>query len=169
MPTTYIALGSNLNNPSQQLERAIAALQKIPHITLLARSHFYQTTPVGFIAQPDFINAVVCLETTLSPRVLLSELHRIEAEQNRVRKEKNGPRTLDLDILLYGNGEIAEEDLVIPHPRLQERAFVLVPLVEIAPGLVLPNGESVESCLITLRDVGELGVRIGVSEKAADF
>jgi 2-amino-4-hydroxy-6-hydroxymethyldihydropteridine diphosphokinase len=152
MTSTYIALGSNLDQPLQQLKTAILGLQALPDTSLITVSRFYQTTPVGFLNQPDFINAVAYLETTLSPQNLLAALQKIENNQGRIRKEKNGPRTLDLDILLYGDQTIAEANLVIPHPRMQERAFVLVPLLEIAPHLILPDGKSVQACLIKLRD-----------------
>jgi 2-amino-4-hydroxy-6-hydroxymethyldihydropteridine diphosphokinase len=138
--TTYIALGSNLNHPISQLQTAIVALKQIAHSRIISVSRFYQTAAVGFIDQPDFINAVACLETTLSAQALLLALQKIENAQGRIRQQKNGPRTLDLDILLYGNETITEPKLTIPHPRMYERAFVLIPLLEIAPNLVLPNG-----------------------------
>lgn len=154
--TTYISLGSNLNQPIEQLKTAILSLQQILHTRFISVSRFYQTIPIGLKNQPDFINAVACLETTLTPKALLSNLQAIENNQGRIRKQKNGPRTLDLDILLYGKNVISEEGLTIPHPRLQERAFVLIPLLEIAPALLLPNGQSAENCLLNLGDISSL-------------
>lgn len=137
----YLSLGSNLNNPLRQIQQGLDALSRLPHTTLKATSRIYTTVPVGFLDQPDFLNAVCHLETLLSPEILLNELLSIERAQHRVRStEKNGPRTLDLDILLYGQQQILTERLEIPHPRLTERAFVLVPLMEIAPDLVLACG-----------------------------
>jgi len=154
--TTYIALGSNLDQPIEQLKAAILSLQKIPDTHFICASHFYQTTPVGFINQPDFINAVACLKTTLPPETLLSALQTIENNQGRMRKQINGPRTLDLDILLYGNQIMSDSDLTIPHPRLPERAFVLIPLLEIAPELILPDGKAAKDCLTNLGDTNSL-------------
>jgi len=131
----YVALGSNLNNPTQQLNTAISTLKKIPHTQLLKTSSFYQTKPVGFSEQPDFMNAVVSLETTLTPHKLLAELQKIETQQGRVRTIQNGPRTIDVDLLLYGDEVINTPELTVPHPRMHEREFVLTPLREIAPEL----------------------------------
>ncbi len=134
MIIAYIGLGSNLDNPVQQINRALLALQAIPDTIVHRSSSLYQTTPVGFLAQPDFINAVAELHTTLSYRALFSQLQAIEKNQGRVRDgRKNHPRTLDLDFLLYGDLEINEPDLIIPHPRMMQRDFVLKPLLEIAP------------------------------------
>jgi 2-amino-4-hydroxy-6-hydroxymethyldihydropteridine diphosphokinase len=139
---TYIALGSNLNNPQQQLTDAIAALKQLPNSEFIRASRFYQTAPVGFLDQPDFLNAVVCIKTTLPAPALLKELQKIETAQGRVRgSEKNGPRTLDLDLLLYGDEVISTPELIVPHPRMYEREFVLMPLWEIAPDLKLPTGK----------------------------
>ena len=132
MITAYISLGSNLNDPVQQIKSALNALQHIPHTRLHKSSSLYQTTPVGFLNQPDFINAVAELHTTLSARELFSHLQTIEQDHGRMRDgKKNHPRTLDLDFLLYGNAVINEPDLIIPHPRMWEREFVLEPLAEL--------------------------------------
>jgi 2-amino-4-hydroxy-6-hydroxymethyldihydropteridine diphosphokinase len=145
MITTYIGLGSNLNNPLKQIEKALEALSLLPATQLTASSNIYTTSPIGFVDQPDFLNAVCCLETTLTPESLLEHLLIIERSQLRVRgNEKNGPRTLDLDILIYGDETISTDSLKIPHPRLTERAFVMVPLMEIAPDLVMMDGRSVK-------------------------
>ena len=141
----YIGLGSNLNHPTQQLDIAVLALKQLLNTQLLAVSHFYETTPVSTLEQPNFINAVACLKTQLSPQALLYALQNIEREQGRIQtQEKNGPRTLDLDILLYRDQIIHEADLTIPHPRFLERAFVLTPLLEIAPNLILPDGRFIK-------------------------
>lgn len=147
--TTYIALGSNLDDPTSQLRRAINALDQLPHSILVAKSSLHSSKPVGFVKQPDFINAVVCLKTQLLPEVLLSHLHAIEQAQGRVRlpEQRFGPRTLDLDLLLYGDQIIQMPNLTVPHYAMYDRPFVLVPLNEIAPDLVLPNGKRVKECL----------------------
>ncbi len=132
MITAYIGLGSNLEDPVAQIKRALLALEGLPNTAVLATSSFYQTTPVGYADQPDFINAVCQLETDLPARTLLTHLLAIEQAQGRVRDgKKNQPRTLDLDLLLYGNEVIQEPDLIVPHPRMHEREFVLVPLLEV--------------------------------------
>lgn len=129
----YVALGSNLSDPRAQVERGFAALAALPHSTLQARSHLYRTPPWGVSEQPDFINAAAWLTTALSARQLLQALLAIEARAGRVRGIRNGPRVLDLDLLAYGDITLREPDLVLPHPRLHERAFVLLPLADVAP------------------------------------
>lgn len=131
----YVALGSNLNDPEAQVERGFAALAALPHTGLSARSRLYRSPPWGVPDQPDFINAVAQLETSLPPRELLDALLAVETRAGRVRGVRYGPRTLDLDLLLYGDRAVCEPGLAIPHPRLHERAFVLLPLAEIAPDL----------------------------------
>lgn len=134
MAKVYLGLGSNLNDPLSQIKQALEALKKLPDTVLECCSSFYQTKPVGFSEQPDFWNAVVKLDTTLDPYRLLDELHAIEKAQGRIRTaQKNGPRTLDLDILLYDTLTLKDEALMIPHPRMMDREFVLQPLREIAP------------------------------------
>jgi len=137
MPTAYIAMGANIPScagaPEATLAAAATRLESLGHVT--RRSSLYATEPVGFAAQPRFVNAVVALETELEPQQLLKGLLAIEQEFGRDRTSAipNGPRTLDLDILLFGNMKVSEPGLEIPHPRLAQRAFVLVPLHEIAP------------------------------------
>ncbi|MFU2088652.1 2-amino-4-hydroxy-6-hydroxymethyldihydropteridine diphosphokinase [Avibacterium avium] len=143
MKQVYIALGSNLATPVQQLENALQALQQLPHSQLVAVSHFYQSKPLGPQDQPDYVNAVACLATALAPLDLLDQLQRIEQEQGRVRLRRWGERTLDLDILLYGDEIIQSERLTVPHYDMQHREFVIVPLYEIAPNLTLPDGKNV--------------------------
>ncbi|MFZ7172933.1 2-amino-4-hydroxy-6-hydroxymethyldihydropteridine diphosphokinase [Avibacterium volantium] len=143
MKQVYIALGSNLATPVQQLENALHALQQLPHSQLVAVSHFYQSKPLGPQDQPDYVNAVACLTTALAPLDLLDQLQRIEQEQGRVRLRRWGERTLDLDILLYGDEIIQSERLTVPHYDMQHREFVIVPLYDIAPNLTLPDGKNV--------------------------
>ena len=135
----YIALGSNLHEPERQVRAGVEELAMMRDTRLAAVSSLYRTAPVGYLEQPDFINAVALIETGLTPRELLDELLAIERKAARVRGVKNGPRTLDLDIALYGDAAYADDSLAIPHPRMHERAFVLVPLAEIAPDAVVPG------------------------------
>lgn len=127
----YIGVGANLGDPQATVAAALQALTALGRVT--ARSSFYRTQPWGKRDQPYFVNAVAALETDLAPRALLSALKRLERRFGRVPGERWGPRALDLDILTYGDLRIAEPDLCVPHPRLRERAFVLVPLAEIDP------------------------------------
>lgn len=144
---SYIALGSNLNDPHQQLELALESLTKLPQSRLRARSGWYQSKAVGPGEQPDYLNGVVLIETALEPEALLNHLQAIEAAQGRTRGERWAARTLDLDILLYGERIIETERLQVPHPRLADRNFVLYPLADINPELLLPNGMSLASLL----------------------
>jgi len=143
----YIALGSNLQNPLEQVKRAISSLAALPNTQLIAQSKLYRTKPVGKLDQPDFINAVVALQVKCSAQELLRHCQAIEKDQGRVRPERWGPRTLDVDILLFGDEMINGADLMVPHPRMRERAFVLVPLADIAPNLVLPDGTLLQNLL----------------------
>lgn len=135
----YVALGANLGDPVATIETAIAALADTPATCLLAASSLYRTAPVGLRNQPDFINAVAKLETGLSPLDLLEALFAIEARFGRSRGVPNAPRTLDLDLLLYGEVAVSEARLTLPHPRMHQRAFVLAPLLEIAPACKIPG------------------------------
>lgn len=139
----YLGLGSNLQEPQQQLVAALRALSTLPRSRLINVSGFYRSKPVGPQDQPDFINAAACLETHLTAHQLLDQLQAIEQQQGRVRRRHWGPRTLDLDILLYGEAQINSERLQVPHPFLTERSFVLLPLADIAPGLTLPDGQDI--------------------------
>ncbi|OOF65803.1 2-amino-4-hydroxy-6-hydroxymethyldihydropteridine diphosphokinase [Rodentibacter sp. Ppn85] len=143
MIIVYIALGSNLNTPIAQLNSALNTIENLPQTKLLAVSSFYQSKPLGPQDQPDYVNAVAKIETSLSPLSLLDELQRIENEQGRVRLRRWGERTLDLDILLYGNEIIQNERLTIPHYDMHNREFVVVPLMEISPNLTLPDGKNI--------------------------
>ncbi len=136
---TFIALGSNLKNPIFQIQQAFKALNQLPDTHLVKQSSLYKSAPVGKLDQPDFINAVAQIETTLKPQELLEALLEIERHQGRIRTALNSPRTLDLDILLYENLQYCDENLIIPHPRMTQRAFVLQPLIEIAPNCNIPG------------------------------
>jgi len=156
MIIAYIALGSNLDNPINQLQRAIKELAQLPNSKLVQVSPFYQNPAVG-PPQPDFINAVAELHTALSPLNLLQALQQIEVQHGRKRTgTRNEPRPLDLDIILYGNETIHEPNLTLPHPRFYERAFVLIPLQAIAPSLKLPNGQLLAECTAKLSDKDRL-------------
>lgn len=132
-----IALGSNLGDSLTTLEAALEYLAQTPGITLLKASPWYQTSPLG-PTQPDYLNGCALLEVTLSPQAVLATLEAIENQFGRVRQQRWGPRTLDLDLLLYSDLVLETADLIIPHPRMAERAFVLVPLADIAPDLTDP-------------------------------
>ncbi|WP_456268355.1 2-amino-4-hydroxy-6-hydroxymethyldihydropteridine diphosphokinase [Kushneria sp. AK178] len=137
--TVWIGLGSNLDSPHQQVLTALEGLAGLPLTRLDARSSLYSSRPVGPQDQPDFVNAVAVLNTRLSPLALLDQLQALEQRHRRVRKQHWGPRTLDLDMLLYDDRVLDLARLVIPHPRLGERAFVVQPMLEIAPDLRLPG------------------------------
>ena len=143
----FVGLGANLENPLQQVRQAISELDAIGHTRVLAHSSLYRSAPVGYADQPDFVNAVAKLQTRLSPHELLEALHVIENRHGRRRSVRNAPRTLDLDLLLYGTLVVHEEGLTLPHPRMHERAFVLLPLAEIAPDAPLPGHAPVSQLL----------------------
>ncbi|MBS0968929.1 2-amino-4-hydroxy-6-hydroxymethyldihydropteridine diphosphokinase [Chimaeribacter arupi] len=141
MIRVYLALGSNLAQPLDQVNAALAALDALPQTRRVACSSFYRSTPLGPQDQPDYLNAVVALDTTLLPETLLDATQAIEQQQGRVRKaERWGPRTLDLDMLLYGDQVINTPRLTVPHYDMMNREFMLYPLAEIAPDLVFPDG-----------------------------
>lgn len=135
----YIGLGSNLADPEQQILSAIDTIAAIKETTLLQQSSLYSSPPMGPQDQPDYINAVVCIDTALSAHQLLDALQQIEQEHGRIRKRHWGERTLDLDILLFADKVIEDERLSVPHPGMASRAFVLYPLAEIAPELSIPG------------------------------
>jgi len=135
----YIGVGSNLNGPEGQVERAIDAVARIPGSELDARSSLYQSAPFGPVEQPDFVNAVIRLITTLDALSLFHHLQQIEHSQGRVRGEHWGPRVIDLDLLVFGDMIVDLDDLNVPHPGIAERNFVLLPLQEIADDLVIPG------------------------------
>jgi len=137
--TAFIALGSNLDCPERQVLDGFRELASLPETRVVSASSLYRSAPVGYLDQPDFVNAVARIETGLAPRALLEALLAIEHRHGRVRAFLNAPRVLDLDIALYGDLVIHEPGLTIPHPRMHERAFVIVPLVEIAPDCMVPG------------------------------
>ena len=154
MTLAYVALGSNLGEPRQQVRDALAALAALPDTRVTRRSALYRTPPWGVLDQPAFINAVAELATTLSPETLLSEMLAIERRAGRVRAERNGPRTLDLDLLHVEGVRRDDPQLTLPHPRLAERAFVLLPLNDVAPQLQLPGLGSVAELLAQVDPAG---------------
>ncbi|UXV42626.1 2-amino-4-hydroxy-6-hydroxymethyldihydropteridine diphosphokinase [Staphylococcus simulans] len=142
MTDVFLGLGSNVGDRENQLKEAICLLDEQSGIKVVKVSSFYETEPVGYVDQPDFLNLCVEIQTELSPKAVLERGLVIEQQLHRVRKERWGPRTLDIDILLYGDQIIEEQDLTIPHPRMTERAFVLIPLQEIAPNKVEPRTQN---------------------------
>ena len=148
----FVGLGANLGEPEAQVRRALAALAELPGTRLLAASSLYRSAPVGVVAQPDFINAVARIETAVTARALLQALLAAEARFGRRREFPGAPRTLDLDLLLYGDRVIDEPELVVPHPRMHERAFVLAPLAEIAPDIAIPGKGRAAALLATCAD-----------------
>jgi 2-amino-4-hydroxy-6-hydroxymethyldihydropteridine diphosphokinase len=144
----FVGLGSNLADPVEQVSNALAALGSLPQTRVVRRSSLYRSAPVGYLDQPDFINAVAQLETELAPRALLDALLALEHECGRTREFRNAPRTLDLDVLLYDDLVHHEHGLTVPHPQMHLRAFVLQPLLEIAPDCVIPGvGAAAEAAL----------------------
>lgn len=139
MPRAFIAIGSNLQQPRLQVERAFEGLARLPRTQLIKRSSLYRTAPVGYDSQPDFINAVAEVETELTPLELLHALLALENEHGRERPFPNAPRVLDLDLLLYNDTIMTTPELALPHPRMHTRGFVLLPLAEIAPELAIPG------------------------------
>ena len=135
MTVAYVGIGSNLDDPRAQVLTAFTELDTLPHTRVVKKSSLYRTAPMGHRDQPDFINAVAQLETGLPAVRLLAELQAVEARHGRQRSFPNAPRTLDLDILLFGTATMRSAALTVPHPRMHERAFVLKPLLEIAPQL----------------------------------
>ena len=146
----FVGLGANLGQPRTQVEQGLEELERLPHTRLVRRSSLYRSAPVGYADQPEFVNAVAQLETALPAERLLAELQAIEERHGRRRSFPNAPRTLDLDLLLHGETRIETETLKLPHPRMHERAFVLKPLLEIAPQAAIPGrgaaGPLLERC-----------------------
>lgn len=147
----YLALGANLGDPLATLTKAIDAIGGLPATRLVGRSSWYRSTPIGYAAQPDFINAVVAIDTSLDPEGLLQALLAIEHTLGRTRSFSNAPRVIDLDILLFDDLRYASATLTIPHPRMHERAFVLAPLLELAPALQIPGHGSAQAALQSCR------------------
>jgi len=148
----FIGLGSNLEDPRSQVQLAFTALGEMQDTRLVAHSSLYLSAPLGFREQPDFVNAVAKIATALSPQALLQALLQIEHRHGRERTFRNAPRTLDLDILLYDNVQLHEHGLTIPHPQMHRRAFVLFPLLEIAPDACIPAVGDVRSVIQNCHD-----------------
>ncbi|HLE67732.1 MAG TPA: 2-amino-4-hydroxy-6-hydroxymethyldihydropteridine diphosphokinase [Burkholderiales bacterium] len=147
MTVAYVGLGANLGEPRRQLFAAFDELGRIPGTRVTARSSLFRSAPIGYADQPDFVNAVAKLETDLRPRELFAALQQIEHAHGRERSFRNAPRTLDLDLLLYGGERIDTPALIVPHPRMHERAFVLAPLLELDPAAVIPGRGSAAELL----------------------
>jgi 2-amino-4-hydroxy-6-hydroxymethyldihydropteridine diphosphokinase len=155
MFTTYsawIGVGSNLGDPAANVRGAITALGQQAHCRVQSQSSLYRTAPIGFDDQPDYVNAVVHIETALGPHLLLENLLALEKLFGRVRSHQNAPRTLDLDLLLYVDRIINQPGLQVPHPRMHERAFVLLPLAEIAPDIAIPGHGALKDLLAGVKD-----------------
>jgi 2-amino-4-hydroxy-6-hydroxymethyldihydropteridine diphosphokinase len=154
----FIGLGSNLEDPHSQLQRAFADLDELPHTRLTARSSLYRSAPLDcpdlpdLQVQPDFVNAVAKIETDLTPQALLKALLQIEHQHGRERTYRNAPRTLDMDVLLYGDVQLHEHGLTIPHPQMHRRAFVLQPLLEISSDISIPGVGKAERALEKCQD-----------------
>lgn len=148
MNKVYLGLGSNIGDSKRNIESALLLLSG--KVNILNKSSYYETEPVGFKEQPWFLNIVIEGETDLNPRELLDFTQSIERDMKRVKTILNGPRIIDVDILIYGDIKMKSEDLIIPHPRMHERAFVMVPLFEIAPNLVI-NNMIIEDIMKSLR------------------
>ncbi|QKS69667.1 2-amino-4-hydroxy-6-hydroxymethyldihydropteridine diphosphokinase [Paenalkalicoccus suaedae] len=161
--TAYISIGSNIGDRAQELRSSIDYLNEHDCVRVTKESSIYETAPVGVTDQPEFLNMVVEIHTSLRPLDLLAYTQSIEKRMGRERKEKWGPRTIDLDILLFSNENIELESLKVPHPRMNERGFVLIPLQEIAPGLRYPDGASIEA------DIHELTDKEGVRKWKSNF
>ena len=159
MHRVYLGLGANLNSPKEQLDNAVIALKNLPNCEFINVSHYYASKPMGPQDQPDYINAVACIKTTLEPEQLLDLTQRIELEHGRVRKaERWGPRTLDIDTLLFDDQIINTVRLTVPHYGLNNREFVVYPLLELAPELILPSGIALKTIAnnLPLNDLQQL-------------
>jgi 2-amino-4-hydroxy-6-hydroxymethyldihydropteridine diphosphokinase len=159
----YLGLGSNLNSPPRQIKVALKAIAKLPGTQLEGCAPWYQSIAIGPGCQPRYINTVVAIDTVLKPRALLQALQQIEKQQGRKRIVRWGPRTLDLDILLYARQTLHTQQLKIPHPRLGERNFVLYPLADIAPDLNLPDGTTLARLLANCSPEGIVRLSAGGS------
>jgi 2-amino-4-hydroxy-6-hydroxymethyldihydropteridine diphosphokinase len=154
----FLGLGSNLEDREGNLERAAGLLAATPGIEVTAASSVYGTRPVGVTDQPDFLNQVLEVRTSLSPHALLRRCLAVEEEMGRVRLRRWGPRLIDIDLLLYGEEVVEDEELTLPHPEMAGRAFVLVPLLELDPGSTLPDGRRLADCLEALGEPDKVGV-----------
>jgi 2-amino-4-hydroxy-6-hydroxymethyldihydropteridine diphosphokinase len=150
--TAYVGIGSNLKDPRAQVLQAFNDLDGLPHTRVVKKSSLYRSAPMGHAAQPDFINAVAQLETGLPAERLLAELQEVEARHGRERSFPNAPRTLDLDVLLFGTAVLDTPSLKLPHPRMHERAFVLKPLVEVFAEATIPGHGPARALLASCQD-----------------
>ena len=158
MTTAYVGLGANIGEPRRQLQAAISELGAMPGIRVTRISGFYRSAPLGYLEQPEFLNAVVELDTDIAPGTLLEHLQKMENRHGRERPFPGAPRTLDLDLLLHGNQSASMAGLTLPHPRMHERAFVLEPLTEIAPDIIIPGRGAARDLLAACR--GQIVQRI---------
>lgn len=162
----WVGLGANVGDPPAALRAAFTALSKLPSTRLLARSSLYRSAPID-AGGPDYLNAVAQIETGLGAAALLAQLHAIEAQQGRERPFRNAPRTLDLDLLIYADAVIDTAALTVPHPRLHQRAFVLWPLAELAPELVVPGRGALSALLAGVSDQAIERVAVGAPRRKA--
>jgi len=147
MHTVYLGLGSNQSDPINQIKNATKLIEKIETSKIIKKSSLYESLPVGYLDQPNFINQVISLQTSLSPAKLFERFQQIEFQLKRVKKIVNGPRTIDIDILLFNQEIILTNDLTIPHPRMLDRAFVMIPLLEIEPNILVPKISNLKEIL----------------------
>lgn len=147
MHTVYLGLGSNQSDPISQIKNATDLIEKIETSKIIKKSSLYESLPVGYLDQPNFINQVISLQTSLSPAELFERFQQIEFQLKRVKKIVNGPRTIDIDILLFNQEIILTNDLTIPHPRMLDRAFVMIPLLEIEPNILVPKINNLKEIL----------------------
>ena len=147
MHTVYLGLGSNQSDPINQIKNATELIEKIETSKIIKKSSLYESLPVGYLDQPNFINQVISLQTSLSPAELFERFQQIEFQLKRVKKIVNGPRTIDIDILLFNQEIILTNDLTIPHPRMLDRAFVMIPLLEIEPNILVPKISNLKEIL----------------------
>jgi 2-amino-4-hydroxy-6-hydroxymethyldihydropteridine diphosphokinase len=147
MHTVYLGLGSNQSDPISQIKNATELIEKIETSKIIKKSSLYESLPVGYLDQPNFINQVISLQTSLSPAELFERFQQIEFQLKRVKKIVNGPRTIDIDILLFNQEIILTNDLTIPHPRMLDRAFVMIPLLEIEPNILVPKISNLKEIL----------------------
>jgi len=147
MHTVYLGLGSNQSDPINQIKNATDLIEKIETSKITKKSSLYESLPVGYLDQPNFINQVISLQTSLSPAELFERFQQIEFQLKRVKKIVNGPRTIDIDILLFNQEIILTKDLTIPHPRMLDRAFVMIPLLEIEPNILVPKISNLKEIL----------------------
>ena len=150
MHTVYLGLGSNQSDPISQIKIATELIEKIETSKIIKKSSLYESLPVGYLDQPNFINQVISLQTSLSPAELFERFQQIEFQLKRVKKIVNGPRTIDIDILLFNQEIILTNDLTIPHPRMLDRAFVMIPLLEIEPNILVPKISNLKDILSKL-------------------